>query len=219
MINNFNKLRVTKKPFFFNKNGIFSYSFFLFLLFSIIHIILLFNIYFSLKYTFLIIIEFLFFLYFGNFNIKIFFRIFIITIIVFLLNILFSEGKIVFSFFFIRITKEGLINGIKKSCLICCTLFFTINILKDKTESFLINFSYKKNSNIILNSLEYFLIFWKEFGANNNIRKLFIRIIRIYKGKEKLERNIEDEKSILTKSFYVYNLVIILSFVLLYFLI
>lgn len=217
MRNNRNKKRMTKKSIFFKKNGFFNHPFFIFLIFSLIHIILLLNIFFNTKYIILLILEFLFFLYFNKFNFKIILKIFIISFLIFLLNIFFSEGKIIYNLFLIRVTEQGLINGLKKSCLLMGTFFFTINILKDNNEKILISLSYDKKSNIVLNSIEYFLLFWKELGKNNNIKKLLIKIIRIYKGKKRESNNIENNNIILKKDFYVYNFVIIAVFFLIYF--
>ena len=212
------RIRVTKKSFFLRKKDFFGHPFFLFIILSFIHIILLLNIYFDIKYIFLIIFELLFFLYFNSFNFKIIFKIFIISFIIFLLNIFFYEGKIIYNFFLIRITEEGLISGLKKACVLMGTFFFTINILKDKNEKFLINLSNKKKNNIILNAIEYFLIFWKELGENNSIKKLFIKIIRIYKDNEEVkESNIKKKKFVLAKSFYIYHFIIFFIFAFLYF--
>ena len=109
--------RVAKKSFFLRKKDFFGHPFFLFLILSFIHIILLLNIYFDIKYIFLLIFELLFFLYFSNFNFKIIFKIFIISFVIFLLNIFFSEGKIIYNSLLIQITEEGLISGLKKSCI------------------------------------------------------------------------------------------------------
>ena len=190
---------------------------FLFILFSIIHIVLLLNIYFEIKYIILLIFELSFFLYFNKSGFKILIKILIISIIIFLLNIFFSEGKIIYRLNLIKITEEGLLNGIKKVGVLICTFLFTINILKDKKQNLLLYLQDNKKNNIVFKSINYFLIFWEELGENNNIKKLFSKIISIYKNK-KININKYDKQDIIFKqNLITYHTVIIIGFILIYF--
>ncbi len=215
-MNNSNKTGVTKKSLFFNNNGLFGHPFFLFIILSIIHIILLLYINFDIKFAFLTIVEFLFFLYFSKFNLKIIIRIFQITILIFLLNIFFTEGKIIFNYYFLRITEQGLINGLKKAGVLMSTLFFTINILKDKNNEILLNLSSKKQSNLILKSIEFFLVFVKELGENNNIKLFFYKIIKIYRGEKQVIKDNKESKYFIKIDFFIYNFLIFIIFILIY---
>lgn len=190
---------------------------FLFIFLSIIHIILLLNIYFEIKYTVLLIFELLFFLYFNKTGFKIILKVFIISSIVFLLNIFFSEGKIIYRINFIKVTEEGLISGIKKVGILISTFLFTINILKDKKENLLLYLQNNNRNNIIIKSINYFLIFWEELGENNNIKKLFLKIISIYKSGE-IKININEKKEIVIKNdLFIYHSLFFLGFILIYF--
>ncbi len=190
---------------------------FLFIFFSMIHIILLLNIYFEIKFIILLLFELSFFLYFNKSGFKILIKISIISIIIFLLNIFFSEGKIIYRINIIKITEEGLLNGIKKVGVLICTFLFTINILKDKKQNLLLHLQDNKKNNIIFKSINYFLIFWEELGENNNIKKLFSKIISIYNS-EKIKINNHDKHDIIIKKdIIIYHTVIFVGFILIYF--
>jgi hypothetical protein len=190
---------------------------FLFIFFSLIHIILLINIYFELKYCILVIFELSFFLYFNKSAYKIILKIILISSIIFLLNIFFSEGKIVYKNNIIKITQEGLKSGIKKVGLLICTFLYTLNILKDKKEDLLLYIQSKKGNNIILNSINYFLIFWEELGENNNIKKLFAKIINIYKNNRIKIKLIKKKEILIKRELFIYHFLFFIGFLLIYF--
>lgn len=190
---------------------------FLFIFLSIIHIVLLFNIYFEIKYIILLIFEIIFFLYFNKTGFKIILKIFIISIIIFLLNILFSEGKIIYKINFIKITEEGLLNGIKKAGVLISTFLYAINILKDKKNNLLLYLQNNHGNNIIIKSINYFLLFWEELGENNNIKNFFLKIINIYKS-EKIKINSNEKKEIIIKNeLFIYHASVILGYAFIYF--
>lgn len=188
---------------------------FLFIFLSIIHIVLLLSIYFDIKYIILLIYELSFFLYFNKSGFKIILKTFIISSVIFLLNIFFSEGKIIYRFYFIKITEEGLIDGAKKAGILISTFLFTINILKDKKENILLYLQNNHKNNIIIKSINYFFIFWEELGKNISIKKLFLRVISIYKSRE-IKINNKKKEIIIKNDLLIYNYLFFLGFIIIF---
>jgi hypothetical protein len=185
----------------------------LFLLISLLHLLLLLMIYKSINYIVLLLAEFVFFLFYSKFSLRILLRIFILSGFIFLINILFNEGKILIGLGFIKITHEGLINGAKRAGLIASTLFFTYNIFHKNKSIIIDNLDYLNKNNIILMSINYFFIFLELINDKTNIKKLLIKIIMIYKNKYTTSKISQHGEKIIGYNFYIYNLCIIILFV------
>ncbi len=191
-----------------------SWRLFLFIFISIFHLCLLVLIYFKLIYCYLFIVELFFFLFYSRYSIRIFFKSVIIAFIIFIINIFGIEGKIIFEFYFLKISSEGLMNGLQRSLLLLSSIFFTYNILKNN-KNIIINYFYNKdNNNLIFLSISFFFIFLELLTQKYTIKKIIIKIIRIYKKKEKLILEKKVNKNInqdLKSNFYLYNMIFFIS--------
>jgi len=154
-----------------------------------------------------VLFEFIFFMFFcKNNRFKIILRIAIISLLIFIVNIFFYEGKILFKFYNLCITEEGLVNSIIKSYLIITMFFFTINSIKSNRDGILSLILTGNKKNIFYLSIYYFINFWDLIEEKINLKKITLKIIRIYK-KDKIDINKEKLKKIeINNSFYFYNI-------------
>jgi hypothetical protein len=177
-----------------------------------IHLFLLIWIYFDIKYLILIFIElFFYFLYVRKIS-KIF-RILIIVSLIFLINVLFYEGKIIAQIGFIKITKEGLVNGLQKSGLLFALFLFTNNIFNNVKNSILSEYLEKSNSLIVL-SIKYFYSFWEIIQNKISIKKLLFIVLKKYNHVKNLD--VFEKKDYMDNKFIIYNVIVIIIFLILF---
>lgn len=179
-----------------------------FYILTILHFFILFFFLFDLFFIIFFIYEFFFFLLRKRHSITTVIKIICFTLIIFLINLLFTDGKIVFSYKFLKVTEEGLYQGIQKSSFFFILFLFTNNSFDEmKKKIFFINTS---NNSLVYNSLIYFFSFLEVFNKNNR-KNLLQFLYRIYlKGvprKTEFTNNLE----IINKKTIVYH---VLSFVL-----
>jgi|GEM_PF-1174837 len=214
----------------YNLRPPYKWRLFLFFFFSMIHIIILTintvlfyffynkykinnfylinnNILLIFNFIIYVLFEFIFFMFFcKNNRFKIILRIAIISLLIFIVNIFFYEGKILFKFYNLCITEEGLVNSIIKSYLIITMFFFTINSIKSNRDGILSLILTGNKKNIFYLSIYYFINFWDLIEEKINLKKITLKIIRIYK-KDKIDINKEKLKKIeINNSFYFYNI-------------
>lgn len=189
-----------------------NFKFAIFLLLTFIHFVLILSIFLEIKYLFLIIIDLLFFV-FLNFSLKKILRIITISLIFFILNILFYDGKIIYEFYFIKITKEGLGLSLKKVGVITSLFLFTTNFFLQNGTKIIETILRKSKYNLIIKSLNYFFYFLNLINNNNKIsfKRIFLKTIYLSKsGYRETEYQTYNNYNIRILS--IYNILFILTF-------
>lgn len=188
----------------------FQWRLILLLFLSFLHIGFILFIFFKIHFLILIIFELVFFLIFSRLSFITLARIIIIAFIIFFLNILFYEGKIVFSFGIFKVTEEGIKSGVLKSGVLISLFLFTYNTFNNRKNIFISSLMNISNNNLLLISVGYFFSFLDELKNKNMIRSFFKKAIQIYNIKDISLNNNETKNIVIDKSLYIYNIIIII---------
>lgn len=188
---------------------------FLFSILIIIHFILLFSAFINLIYLFLLTVELLFFLYFSKISLKLLFRIFVICFLVFLSNVFYSDGKIIYEFYFINITDNGFLLAIKRCYIFLITFLFTYNTFSYNKDNILLSLKKTKFS-LIIDSINYFFIFINSFKEKLNAKFFLKRIYKLYLADNLDKRSIINNKKELKLNFIFYQIIFFILFLILF---
>lgn len=177
---------------------------FLFFTLSAIHLISLVFIYFNINFLYLLIVELFFFIYKKNYKKVSLIKIIFINLFVFLINIFYYEGEILFEIGFLKITKPGLIDGIKKIGLLFGMFIFTNNILKNNKEK-IIEILRLKKSNLIFQSINYFFYLWEVIGEKVKLKYFLKNIIKVYHKNKRIKIKENSDLKLIDYYFIFYN--------------
>lgn len=140
-------------------------------------------------------------------------RIFLITLFIFFSNLLFYDGKIIFSFYFFNITREGLYSALQRSFLFLMLFLFTSNSFYSN-RSFFISIFKKKSFGLFYDSINYFFQFINLINVKKGKEYIFKSIYRLYHLKED-KKNIQfetDSKNALEARNFNYHIVALAIF-------
>jgi len=203
------ELNIKKKP-------PFNWGLFLFVILNIFHALVFILIFKDLKYSLLLLVEIFFFIYLRN-SINLLIRFFYISFVIFLLNLFFNEGEIIFSFWKIIITKQGLVSGLQKSFFFLGLLFLTNNSLRKNKGIILNGLKSRNKKGLISNSINYFLLFIENISTSQSITMIIKKLIYIYKNGAKIIDGKTENKKI-GIDFYIYKAAFFISALVIFFL-
>jgi hypothetical protein len=178
---------------------------FLFISLNIIHAFLLLFIFKNILFSLLILIDLIYYFYLKN-SIFILLRFLYFSLIIFVLNIFFYDGEIVFKLAFLKITKESLYEGGRKSLFLLGLLFLTINALKKNKDFFIYELDKKGKNKLLSKSINYFFLFIEKTSGKKGVKNFSKNILTIYKkdGKNELKRKSKEIK--VNKDFFIYQI-------------
>lgn len=185
---------------------------FLFYILSLIHLLMIFFIYYDLLFLLIVIAELLFFLYTSKFNIKILIRVLIIYLIFFILNVPFYDGKIVLYTKIFKITTNGLLIASTKIGFLLSIFLFSFNTFHTG-QSLLKSKYFINKDNLLSESIKYFFMFLSSINKRTKLKHLIHNIIRVYKYGNLDSTTSEFGVFKIDKLFYIYNFCVYIVFI------
>ncbi len=175
-----------------------------FFIISIIHFLSLIFILYDFKFIILLVVESVFFLYYSKINVYIFARIFLVATIIFLVNLFFSEGKILKEIWGIEITYNGFFGGIKRAGLAASTFLFAYNAFARNKYYVLSKINKTNINNLFAASINYFFVLLDVINSRMNLRRILARILQVYRNNKTMNAVKVDVLNI-NKGYFFYN--------------